>query len=229
MTEERRPNWLLRSLIILSACLHLVLFVHVSGIYTPKALSYIELTIQDASRPFSRSIPRPRLRPKDLPEEQNIEKLNVTQPVIPRLKLPKMEPVERAEPESLVEAVAMPEIPASPTLDVAHYNPADLTQNVSDYRRPSNYFDMVRFRVERHKQYPDTARLHQIEGHVVIRFVVTQDGGVRALRVVKPSGSLELDKAALRAVRAASPFPKPPQRLFGSEVSLELTMVFELT
>lgn len=229
MTEERRPNWLLRSLIILSACLHLVFFVHVSGIYTPKALSYIELTIQDASRPFSRSIPRPRTRLKELPDQQDIKRLQTAQPVIPQVKLPKKEPVEKVAPDSLVEAVAMPEIPASPTLDVAHYNQADVTQNVSDYRRPSNYFDMVRFRVERHKQYPDTARLHQIEGHVVIRFVVTQDGGVRALRVVKPSGSLELDKAALRAVRAASPFPTPPQRLFGSEVSLELIMVFELT
>ncbi|MDY6955132.1 MAG: hypothetical protein SWE60_26820, partial [Thermodesulfobacteriota bacterium] len=171
--SKRRPNWLLRSLIAFSSCVHLLLFLHVSGIYTSNALSYIELTVQDLTKPYARSIPRPRLRPKDLPEEQNIEKLKLTQPVIPRLTPPKMEPVERAEPESLVEAVAMPEIPAMPKLDVARWDPADLTQNSLEYATSHSYFDMVRFQVERHKQYPDTARLRQIEGQVVIRFVIT--------------------------------------------------------
>ncbi|MDY6952377.1 MAG: energy transducer TonB, partial [Thermodesulfobacteriota bacterium] len=92
-----------------------------------------------------------------------------------------------------------------------------------------SYFDMVRFQVERHKQYPDTARLRQIEGQVVIRFVITPKGEVQALRLARASGCCDLDDAALRAVQDAAPFPKPPRRLFGSEVSLELTMVFELT
>jgi protein TonB len=226
---ERKPNWLLRGLIGLSLCIHLLLFLHVYGVYTPKALSYIELTIQDPSRPFSRSIPRPRAKPKTLPDQQIPEKVETVRPLIPRPETPKTQPSERAEPESLVEAIPMPDVPATPKLDVTHWNPADLTQNVSDYRKPSNYFDMVRFQVERHKQYPDSARLRQIEGHVVIRFVITPEGAVRTLRVAKPSGSLDLDEAALRAVRDAAPFPKPPARLFGREVSLELTMVFELT
>ena len=227
--SKRRPNWLLRSLIGFSSCVHLLLFLHVSGIYTSNALSYIELSVQDLAKPYARSIPRPRLRPKDMPEEQNIEKLKLTQPVIPRLTPPEMEPVERAAPDSLVEAVAMPEIPAPPRLDVAHWNPADLTQNSLDYATSHSYFDMVRFQVERCKQYPDTARLRQIEGQVVIRFVITPEGGVRSLKVAGASGCCDLDDAALRAVRDAAPFPTPPRRLFGSEVSLELTMVFELT
>jgi protein TonB len=49
------------------------------------------------------------------------------------------------------------------------------------------------------------------------------------LRLARASGCCDLDDAALRAVQDAAPFPKPPRRLFGSEVALELTMVFELT
>ncbi|MDY6836382.1 MAG: energy transducer TonB [Thermodesulfobacteriota bacterium] len=227
--SNRKPNWLLRSLIGFSACIHLLLFLHVSGIYTSNALSYIELTVEDLSKPFSRSIPRPRHRPKTPPEQQDIKRLQATQPVIPRLKPPKMEPVERAEPESLVEPIATPNIPAMPKLDVASWDPVDLTQNAVDYATSRSYFDMVRFQVERHKQYPDTARLRQIEGEVVIRFVITPKGEVQALTLAKASGCCALDDAALRAVRDAAPFPKPPRQLFRGEIPLELTMVFELT
>lgn len=227
--SKKRPNWLLRSLIGFSLCIHLVLFVHVSGIYTSKALSYIELTVQDLSKPFSRSIPRPRQKPKRLPDQQVLKTVKATRPVIPQLKPIRMEPVEKAEPDSLVEAVAMPEIPATPRLDVARWNPADLTQNVLDYATSHSYYDMVRFQVERHKQYPAAARQQQIEGQVVIRFVITPEGGVRALRLAKASGCCDLDDAALRAVRDAAPFPRPPRQLFRGEIPLELTMVFELT
>jgi protein TonB len=140
-----------------------------------------------------------------------------------------MEPVERAEPESLVEAIATPNMPAMPRLNIAEWKPMDLTQSAAAYATSHSYFDMVRFQVERHKQYPDTARLRQIEGQVVIRFVITPEGEVQALRLARASGCCDLDDAALRAVQDAAPFPKPPRRLFGSEVALELTMVFELT
>jgi protein TonB len=227
--SKRRPNWLLRGLIALSVCIHFMLFLHVSGIYRSRALSYIELTVHNMSGPPARSIPRPRLRPKNVPEEQYTERLKATQPVMPELKPLKMEPVEKVQPDSLVEGITVPDVPAMPGLDVARWSPADLTGGAVDAAESHSYYDMVRFQVERHKQYPDAAREQQIEGKVVIQFVITPEGGVRALKVSKASGCCDLDDAALRAVQDAVPFPRPPRRLFGGEIPLELTMVFELT
>lgn len=88
---------------------------------------------------------------------------------------------------------------------------------------------MVRLKIERHKKYPDIARVKNIEGRVVVRFVITPDGGIREVKIAKRSRNRALDLAALRAVQDAAPFPKPPRRLFKGEIPLELTIVFELT
>ncbi|MCK5243837.1 MAG: TonB family protein [Desulfobacterales bacterium] len=44
--------------------------------------------------------------------------------------------------------------------------------------------------------------------------MITLDGGVLAVEIVRTSRQEVLDKAALRAVRDAVLFPKPPKRLF---------------
>lgn len=222
----RKPNWLLRGLIAVSLCIHLLLFLHVSGIYTSKALSYIELTVHDESKPSLRSIPRPRHRPNLLPEQEEMKRLNVTQQPIPQLKPIKMEPAETDLSQSLVEAVNVPELPAMPNLDIANWSLADA---YADFAASYSYLDLVRLRIEREKEYPEVARAQKVEGQVVIRFVITPEGGVRALEVAKASSSPELDNAALRAVRDAAPYPKPPRRVFKGELPLELTIVFELT
>jgi protein TonB len=64
---------------------------------------------------------------------------------------------------------------------------------------------------------------------VVIRFVITAEGDVRELQVAKSSNQEVLDTAALRAVKNAAPFPKPPRHLFEGDIPLEITVVFELT
>ena len=222
----RKPNWLLRGLIVVSLCIHLLLFLHVSGIYSARALRYIELTLHDVSKPSLRSIPRPRHRPKLLPEQEDIKRLSVTQQLIPQLKPIKMEPPETDLSESLVEAVSVPDIPAMRELDITNWSLADA---YADYAASYSYLDLVRLRIEREKEYPEVARTQKVEGQVVIRFVITPEGGVRALEVAKASNSPELDNAALRAVRDAAPYPKPPRRIFKGEVPLELTIVFELT
>ncbi len=116
----------------------------------------------------------------------------------------------------------MPDIAAGSGLNIADWSPGELDTSYS-------YLEMVRLKIERHKSYPDTAKVRQIEGSVTIRFVITTDGGVRAVELVKPSRHLFLDTAALNAVKDAAPFPKPPRHLFKGEIPLELTIVFELT
>jgi|GEM_PF-1773360 len=90
------------------------------------------------------------------------------------------------------------------------------------------YLTMIRSKIEQHKIYPRRASLRQIQGTVVIHFIITLEGIIKGVDVVQSSGFTVLDQAGLKAVKDASPFPKPPVEFFQTAVSIEVPIVFEL-
>jgi protein TonB len=221
---KTKPNRLLRGLVGVSFAIHLLILMHVSGIYKSNALSYIELTMQSVAKPSARSIPRPRHRPKEIKPE-DIKRFKITKRCSPPLRPIKVEPVEKDLPDSLVEGIGMPDIPDTPGLNVANWNPGELTDSGDP---EATYLEMVRLKIERHKKYPETAKARQIEGFVTVRFVITPQGDILNVEIIKSSRQKSLDKAALKAIHAAAPFPRPPRHLFKGEIPLELTIAFEL-
>lgn len=141
----------------------------------------------------------------------------------------KPEPAERALPESLVERISMSEIPAVSGLNIADWIPVKTEEVSGEYVNSNSYLEMVKLKIERQKKYPDIARTRQIEGRVTIRFVITPEGNIKGLKIVKTSGHNHLDQAALTAVKLSAPFPKPPKQFFKGEITLAITVVFELT
>jgi protein TonB len=228
--HHRRPNRLFRGLLAASFAIHVLVFLHVSGLYRSDALTYIELTVQDLSKPPTRSIPRPRDRPKPVCQPTEIERLNVIQQAVPHLKPLKIEPDEADLPDSLVERISVPDIPVTTGVHITAWDPGDHLEAAStDYATSGSYLEMVRFKIERHKEYPEPARTGQVEGSVTVRFTITTQGTVREIGVARSSRRALLDEAAIQAVKKAAPFPKPPGRLFKGDVPLEITIVFELT
>ena len=212
---KTKPNWLLCGLVGISIGIHLVIFMHIAGVYQSETLTYIELTLREFSKPPSRNIPRPRFRPKTPKQPKDIKKLNVRERIIPNLKKMKMDPLEKNLPDSLVESISMPDIP-------------DNLIDTSDQVTSNDYFEMVRLRIESYKRYPGAAKTRQIEGQVTVRFVIEPDGSISSSKVVGSSRHMALDQAALRAVKEASPFPRPPMNLFKGPIPLEITIIFEL-
>jgi protein TonB len=192
-------------------------------------LTYIELTLKDVSKPPTRSIPRPRHRPKPPDRVQEVKRLKVTQRPIPQLKPISIEPAERDLPDSLVERISMPDIPNYPGFNITEWFPPEELVAESDYATPNSYMEMVRLRIEKHKRYPSLARVKHIEGRVTIRFMITPQGDVKNVEISKSSRNKILDGAALKAVKDAAPFPKPPGHIYQGELSLEVNIVFELT
>ena len=223
--SKRRPNRLFQGLLVVSFAIHLVMFLHISGLYSSSAITYIELTLQNISQPPTRSIPRPRHRPKPPDKPQEVKRLKVTQ-LVPRLNPLKLEPIDKDLPDSLVEGISVLDTLDVSSLDISDWSPDQL---VGDYITADSYMEMVRLRIERHKLYPDAAKVRQIEGSVTIYFVITPEGDIKSAEVVKTSGNRALDSAALTAVKDAAPFPKAPASLFKGDIPLELTIVFELT
>jgi protein TonB len=226
-TNNNKPNWLLRGLIGVSLAVHVVIFMHVSGIYESRTLTYIELTMQAVTKPSVRTIPRPRLRPK-APDVKDVKKLMVTPSPLPQFKPIQVDPLNTDLPDSLMENLGVPDIPQTSGFGIGDWTPgADL--GGVDFSTADSYLEMVRMKIERHKKYPQAARAKSIEGRVTIQFVITPEGAIRGLRVEKAATNDSLNTAALEAVEKAAPFPQPPKRFFNGDIPLELTIVFELT
>lgn len=225
---NKKPNYLFRVLLVVSFGIHVVIFMHIAGLYKSHALTYIELTLKDISKPPVRSIPRPRKRPKGLPKPQEEKRLTVMKRAISLFKPIKMEPAERDLPDSLVEKITMPDVPAVSGLQIADWVPVKSEEISGEYATSNSYLEMVRLKIERHKRYPKTARAREIEGRVTVQFVITPEGEIKDPVVVKSSRHAVLDTAALEAVKNASPFPRPSARLFKGGVSLKITISFEL-
>lgn len=64
-----------------------------------------------------------------------------------------------------------------------------------------------------YRKYPTSAIMKKQQGVVYVEVVLARDGKVIALEIVKGSGVSVLDKAALKTVADADPFPKVPEKL----------------
>lgn len=225
--KKEKANWLLRILVVISLGVHAVAFVHISGLYRSKVLSYIELTLENASKPTARTIPRPRHRPPP-PKPEEIEKPKIEPRPIPAFRPFKLEPAQTEAPDSLVESIAVPDLPSTPSPQIDQWSPPVIEDTSSEFATPASYFDIVRLKIERNKRYPEAARSRQIQGRVKVKFVITPQGEIMDVQIAATSRHAALDAAALQAVEDAAPFPKPPKSLFKGEVPLIVTVVFEL-
>lgn len=230
MDRTPGPNWLLRTLLVFSVGVHALLLVHLSGIYQSDPLTVIEMSLQNIIRPTARDIPRPRPRPKAPAPRVPVKKLDVVQHPLPQFKPLAMKPVESSLPESVVETISAPDVPRTPRMEAADWAMGSQVQEVAgEYITGAGYLDMVRLKIEGQKRYPEAATAERIEGRVTIRFILSSDGSVRDVVVVKGARHGTLNMAAMDAVKQAAPFPRLPPNLFEGDLSLELTIVFELT
>ncbi len=95
-------------------------------------------------------------------------------------------------------------------------------------RPPPSYVGALMKALERHKDYPSTARWRRAEGVALLRFSMRRDGTVSAWRVERSSGHADLDDAVERMIRRASPLPAPPGSLPGDPVELTVPVRFSL-
>jgi protein TonB len=75
----------------------------------------------------------------------------------------------------------------------------------------SNYAARILAWLERHKRFPEGQVRDALDATVLVAFTIDRRGRANDLRVVNGSGIGWLDTLALRQVRSASPFPRPPE------------------
>ena len=229
--RKARPNWLLIGLIIPSVCLHLLIFLHIAGLYHSNAVSCIEIAIRNISSPEVRSIPRPRHRPDPQIRPKALEEIKVNRIALPAMQPIRIDPADKTAPDSLVEAISAENPVANlPGLRIGQWRTEPVSAD-GDFGTAEDYFDMVRLKIEQFKKYPVSAQSRHIEGRITVEFAINPDGAVSSIQIQKSSRHKILDDAAVEAIQKASPFPAPPSCIFtrNQPVRLVLAVVFELT
>jgi periplasmic protein TonB len=80
-------------------------------------------------------------------------------------------------------------------------------------------------RIGRYQVYPKEALQQQLQGVVVVTFVMDRNGTVLKVSVKRTSGELILDKAAAESIVMAQPLPSIPPQLPG-RLTVELPIAF---
>ena len=74
--------------------------------------------------------------------------------------------------------------------------------------------------IEAQWEYPDLAKHYGLQGKVTVEFTVLQNGHIDLLSVVRSSGSNLLDDEAVRAIKAAAPFPPIPRSIAANRLRI---------
>lgn len=89
-----------------------------------------------------------------------------------------------------------------------------------------NYFTKIKQSIEGQWEYPEMALRYGLQGRLALEFTIGANGQLEYLRVVRTSGSELLDQEAVRAIRAAAPFPPIPTWIKPIPLSVSAAMEY---
>lgn len=89
-----------------------------------------------------------------------------------------------------------------------------------------NYFTKIKQSIEIQWEYPEMALRYGLQGRLSLEFTIGANGQLEYLRVVRSSGSELLDQEAVRAIRAAAPFPPIPTWIKPIPLSISAAMEY---
>jgi protein TonB len=163
--------------------------------------------------------PKPKLTKKPL-QPQKEKPTKKARPDIKKL-FPSFNELTKFDRERRRQA---PPGPNRPHLPGKLKRDTEISLNTLDYKFHSYYLALKR-KIELVWEYPYQARRTGLQGRLLIRFVINQDGSLADVRILRSSGSGLLDGEAVRAIRNASPFPPLPKRM--NTEPLPVTAPFE--
>ncbi|MGH7886702.1 MAG: energy transducer TonB, partial [Candidatus Binatia bacterium] len=80
--------------------------------------------------------------------------------------------------------------------------------------------------IEQQWEYPDVALRYGLQGRLSLEFTIGGSGQLEQLRMIRSSGSQVLDEEALRAIKAAAPFPPIPSWIKPIPLSISASMEY---
>lgn len=171
-------------------------------------------------------IPKPEPKPQPKPEPKKVVKKTPKPKAEPK-KEPVKEVAEKApepKPEPVqAAAAAVSSAAPAPGGAVAQADNGISTLVYGEVQDP--FLSEVKRLIEKSLVYPRKARMMRQTGRTTVQFTVAKDGSLTELTVFGTSGHPSLDKAASKAVYAASNKWSAPGRV----VRLRIPVVFKIT
>lgn len=88
------------------------------------------------------------------------------------------------------------------------------------------YFNKIKQMIESQWEYPEMALRYGLQGKLALEFTVSGNGRLEQIRLIRSSGSQLLDDEAVRAIRAAAPFPPIPPWIKSNPLSISASMEY---
>ncbi len=89
-----------------------------------------------------------------------------------------------------------------------------------------SYFTKIKQLIEANWEYPELALRYGLQGKLSLEFTIGARGQLGRARVLRSSGSKLLDEEALRAIKAAAPFPPIPSWIEANPLSILAAMEY---
>jgi protein TonB len=216
--------------IILSLIIHalFVMKLEISNSnLTPKPVVDIifntEIVKQVAPKVIPIVKPKPIIKPKPIPKPKPIIKPKpIPKPIPQPMVEPISEPIEEPITEPIVE-------PISESVEVTES--AQINEQIPTSPNPqvvSNYSNLLRAHIAKHKKYPRIAQRRKMQGEVVIEIQIKGDGSLISKNIQKSSGHKVLDKEGMNMMEKSKPFPVPPEAMKDSVTTVLVPIAFNL-
>lgn len=92
----------------------------------------------------------------------------------------------------------------------------------------ADYMSVLQAWLEKHKEYPRSARLRRIEGAVLLYFSIDRDGRLLAYRIERSSGHRMLDTETIAMINRAQPLPPIPGDMSRDKLEVVVPVQFTL-
>ncbi|QLB13499.1 outer membrane transport energization protein TonB [Bisgaardia hudsonensis] len=162
------------------------------------------------------------------PEPEKIEKPKEPEKKQPKEKpKPKPKPKKKTPPKDVIKGDrdidSKDKVNSQATsTGIATTNNPNLAGSGASASELDAYRSALRREIERHKRYPQRARMMRKQGVVMVSFSIAADGTLTNVNVVKSSGASDLDEAALTAVKSARSIGPRPAGL-GTSISVPIS------
>lgn len=91
-----------------------------------------------------------------------------------------------------------------------------------------SYYALLQAWLEKHKEYPSSARRRRNEGVAVLTFTMDKNGAVRNARVTKTSGFDLLDAEVIAMIKRATPLPPFPNDFTDQQMTVSVPVQFRI-
>ncbi len=188
--------------------------------------------------PVTKPEPKPKLTQQEKP------KIEKPKPIEPKPKQEVAEkPIEQpkqeinSKPTQPTDTNTSQQPPTEKQPKVEESKPIDITKGKPDtFKQPekkeediNGYLkELIRYLNQQARErdlYPPLAKRLKIEGEVIVRVTINEDGTIdeNSIKIVDPSGYNVLDRGAIEILKKLQPYKKPPKK-----ITVEIPIVFQI-